>query len=169
MKVRIGISSGETFEHDVPAEVVALCLGMDRSLCRFQFWRNATGNARIVGHAMVWEVVSHGQEVVEDNLEQKQEVAKENSRPVQLSLDAGQLTAIIDSAVVSSCEVVNFHFNALANADLNQPAHTRGAKPADMPFEQPTKFDLVVNLRTAKAIGLKIPESFLVRADEVIE
>ena len=89
-----------------------------------------------------------------------------------LALGARLLTTHPDRAYLESGGLMSYGAN---NTDLFRRAGDyvdkilRGAKAADLPVEQPTKFELVINLTTAKALGLVIPEAFLLRADEVIE
>ena len=96
----------------------------------------------------------------------------ERQRIAALAIEARLPTMFVARAHVEAGGLMSYGGNL--NANFRRAADyvdkiLRGARPADLPVEQPTKFDLVINLKTAKAIGLTIRQAFLLRADEVIE
>jgi putative ABC transport system substrate-binding protein len=99
-------------------------------------------------------------------------VFAERRRIAALAIEARLPTMFVAREHVEAGGLMSYGGNLRANfrraADYVDKI-LKGTKPADLPVEQPTKFELVINLKTAKAIGLTIPEAFLLRADEVIE
>jgi putative ABC transport system substrate-binding protein len=77
----------------------------------------------------------------------------------------GRETALADGLIAYGPSIPDMYRQAAVYVDKI----LRGARPAELPIEQPTKFDFVINLKAAKALGLTIPKSLLLRADEVVE
>jgi putative tryptophan/tyrosine transport system substrate-binding protein len=96
----------------------------------------------------------------------------ERRRITQLALEVG-LPAIYENADFVEAGGLMAYGASLVDMSRRAAGYIdrilRGAKPADLPVEQPTKFELVINLKTAKALGLTIPPSLLARADQIIE
>jgi len=99
-------------------------------------------------------------------------IARYGQQIVALAAE-GHIPAIYAHTVFKEVGGLLIYATDLANLYVRAGSYVgdilKGAKPADMPVEQPRKFDLIINLKTAKALGLTVPQSLLVRADEVIE
>ena len=87
--------------------------------------------------------------------------AKHRLPPISMARESVELGGLMSYGA----SIVDLQRRAAAYVDKI----LKGAKPADLPVQQPTKFELVINLKTAKALGLTIPQSILLRADEAIE
>jgi putative tryptophan/tyrosine transport system substrate-binding protein len=98
--------------------------------------------------------------------------ARYRSRIIELAIRDRLPTMFIFKAYVAAGGLMSYGANRSANIRLLATYAAKilkGAKPADLPVEQPTQYELVINLKTAKAIGVEIPTALLLRADEVIE
>jgi putative ABC transport system substrate-binding protein len=98
-------------------------------------------------------------------------LASETRRIVDFATSARLLTIFDDRSYVDAGGLMSYGPNLPAQhrrAAYYVDRILKGAKPADLPVEQPTKFELVINLKTAKALGITIPQSVLLQADEVI-
>ena len=99
-------------------------------------------------------------------------IFRERSKIAQLALKDRLPTSFAHREHVEAGELMSYgpNFNDMWRlAAVYVDKILKGARPADLPVEQPTKFELVINLKTAKALGLTIPQSLLLRADEVIQ
>jgi len=91
-----------------------------------------------------------------------------NGQPAGRTYRIGYVTVPSRETAHSVADTFTLTLRALGWV-AGQNVSLRGAKPADLPVEQPTEFELVVNMKTARALGLTIPPAFLLRADRVIE
>jgi putative ABC transport system substrate-binding protein len=97
----------------------------------------------------------------------------DNRVPLMSAASRYALPTLATNKEVLEAGALVFYGNSKAEQAQRNAAYIdrilRGAKPADLPIEQPTKFELVINLKTAKALGITVPQSLLLRADEVIQ
>ena len=158
-------------------------------------WQAANPSAARVARALATAAGRHNIQVTLLSVVQAEEVDKavqtagrERARALVIVNDAwslGNRTRIVEAALVRKLPAVSVsrlfaEAGALMTYGPDLPAVykqaavfvdkiLKGAKPADLPVEQPTKFELVINMKTAKALGLTIPQTLLLRADHVIE